>query len=176
MSQKLDFPVFFRLPQKLGTVKTCGLEKEHEADPLIILMMGNVFRVVSQGSNPRIRYVFSRQMRGDREGGVDPAVRVHDVGRDPVYDAVDGVAEELLGSDEEAGAEEDDGGELVVEAKHVTVDADVVRFEQVQKWRELIEHLQLKVFKNFLTLIKILIDGFLETEFNNKFCFLLYQI
>ncbi len=90
-------------------------------------MMDHVFWVIGRGSNPGMKNVFSGHMGGDCEGGVDPAVSVHDVGRDPVNDAVDGVAEELLGGDEKAGTEEDDSGELVVEAEHVTVDADDVR-------------------------------------------------
>ena len=59
---------------------------------------------------------------GQRECGVDPAVGVHDSGGDVVDDAVDGVADEGLGGDEEVGGQDEEHGRLAVQLEHRIVD------------------------------------------------------
>ena len=59
------------------------------------------------------------------ECGVDPAVGVHDSGGDIVNQAVDGVADEGLGGDEEVGGEDGEHGGLAVQLEDSVVDRDL---------------------------------------------------
>ena len=56
---------------------------------------------------------------------MDPAVGVHDSGGDVVDDAVDGVADEGLGGDEEVGGEDEEHGGLAVQLEDGVVDRDL---------------------------------------------------
>ena len=62
---------------------------------------------------------------GDGEGGVDPAVGVHDAGWDVVDDAVDGVPDEGLRGDEEVGGEDEEHRRLAVQLENRVVDSDL---------------------------------------------------
>ena len=59
------------------------------------------------------------------EGGVDPAVGVHDAGGDIVDNAVDGVPDEGLRGDEEVGGEDEEHGGLAVQLEDGVVDRDL---------------------------------------------------
>ena len=59
------------------------------------------------------------------EGGVDPAVGVHDAGGDVVDDAVDGVPDEGLRGDEEVGGEDEEHRRLAVQLENRVVDSDL---------------------------------------------------
>lgn len=50
----------------------------------------------------------------DGVGGVDPAVGVHDVQRNFVHDAVNGVTDVLSGGDQERKGDQDDDRRLVM--------------------------------------------------------------
>ena len=76
---------------------------------------------------------------GQCESGVDPAVGVHDSGGDIVDQAVDGVADEGLGGDEQVGGEHEEHGGLVVQLEHRVVNGDLGRYStQLPRLKELI--------------------------------------
>ena len=62
---------------------------------------------------------------GQCEGGVNPAIGVHDAGGDVVDDAVDGVPDEGLRGDEEVGGEDEEHGGLAVQLEDRVVDRDL---------------------------------------------------
>jgi hypothetical protein len=51
--------------------------------------------------------------------------------RHPIDDAINGVADVLLGSDEQACSDQDDDGRLVVKPEHIVVDPYGVELDQV---------------------------------------------
>lgn len=88
------------LPQVAGNVEEKSLEKEDEANPLVVFMIFDWF-VSFLRTNSRVRNILSNFFGchpvGDGECRMDPAVRVHNIARHSFDDAVDGVANVLTG-------------------------------------------------------------------------------
>ena len=131
------------------TLSQPHLEEEHKADPLIEGVPDNLLLVVEvrDGANPGVgdhhAHLLADQLR-QGEGGVDPAVGVHDTLRDLtlksgqycypllasfgqkseetyIHNAVNRVSEELSDGHNDAGSEEDESGDLAVESEHQVV-------------------------------------------------------
>ena len=72
---------------------------------------------------------------------MDPAVGVHDVCGDVVDDAVDGVADVLMGRHQEGRDREDDHRALVVQPEDIVVDPDGVELQEALDLLEETQHL-----------------------------------
>ena len=117
MDEHPDLAALGRLPEQPGQVEHAGLEEEEEADPLVVLVVLDLLALleVAEGRDAGVRDVLALLAGppgGDGEGGVDPAVGVHDAAGDAVDDAVDGVADVLAGGHQERGEDEHDHGAL----------------------------------------------------------------
>lgn len=88
----------------MTTLTLIYLEKQDEADPLIVgvVFFGVVVVEVvgdARGSDVQTNLALEGVRHG--EGAGDPAVRVDDMGGQPADDALDGVADELVGGDDQ---------------------------------------------------------------------------
>jgi len=95
------------------------------------------------GRDSRLDHVFAdaaAETVGNGERRVYPTVRVHDVERHIVDDAIDRVADVLAGRDQQRERHEDDDGHLVVQPEYVVVDAHAVDLQQPLDGAEHVEH------------------------------------
>lgn len=97
------------------------LKIEEEGDPLVVLvvpflvvLVGAVYVGVGDARVGDHIAHLSACEGGDREGGMDPAVGVHDAGAHTFHDAVDGVAEILFLRDEQTERHQQEHSALVV--------------------------------------------------------------
>ena len=122
--------IYIYLPICIKPILPVYLSKQDEDDPLVpgvsdLVTLGRHLDQVpvggaGVGTDPRVGVVQtlpSRQLRGEREGAVDPAEGVEKVAGDAVDVAVDGVAQVLLGCLEEARDQEDGKCVLVVKSE-----------------------------------------------------------
>ena len=143
LNQHLDLSRFPYLPQVSRDVEKNRLEEEGEADPLVVLVILEFlpFGQLPGGSHAGVSKVLqSAAVLGDGERGVDPAVGVHDLLRNLLDDAVDGVADVLFGGDEQRARDEDDEGGLVVKPEDVVVDAYRVELDDALDGAENVKH------------------------------------
>lgn len=115
------------LPDPVRYVKEATLEKQHERHPLIIAVVVPFLVVVAQSWMSRLcSNVFALFVRqGERRG--DPAVGVYDVIVDaPVVDTLDGLADQVVGGNDDAGEKEDGGRDPVVGPEHHVVNIRLV--------------------------------------------------
>ena len=105
------------------------LEEEHEAHPLVVLVVLDAVALALQ-TDARMRHVDADLLRcqpvRDGERRVDPAVRVHHIARHAFDDAVDRVADVLARSHHQREGDQDDDGCLVVQPEDVVVNGDRV--------------------------------------------------
>ena len=83
LDEKLDLATLCGLPEVPRDVEEGRLQEENEANPLVVLVVFDIFPVlqVSQRRDSGVRVVvalLSGPPGWHREGGVDPAVGVHD--------------------------------------------------------------------------------------------------
>ena len=132
-----DPSVFVLFPNHVRQVEENSLQKQDERHPLVVTVYPAL--VLSGRAERGGSFVADERMRnfrpgppagqsGQREGETDPAVSVEGVGSQKVVvaDAVDGVADQIEGRDEDAGSEEDGTGEAVMQAEHLVVDVGSV--------------------------------------------------
>jgi len=141
--QHFDAAAFPCLPHVPGQVEEHGLEKEHEAHPLVVLVILDLVLAVHVGRDPGLDDVLA-DAAGDPvrygERRVYPAVRVHYVERHVVDDAVDRVADVLSGRHQQRERHQDDDGCLVVQTENVVVDTYAVDLQQPLDGAEHVEH------------------------------------
>lgn len=115
--EHFDAAALPRLPHVPGQVEEHGLEEEHEAHPLVVLVVLDFVLTVHVGPDAGLDHVLADaavDVVGQRKRRVDPTVRVHDVERHIVDDAIDRVADVLTGRDQQREGDQDDDGSLVV--------------------------------------------------------------
>lgn len=131
------------LPDVSGNVEEHRLEEQDKAHPLVVLVMLDVVLAFHIGRHAGLSHVLADttvRVIGNSERRVNPAVRIHDVGRDAADVTVDGIAEVLSGRDHYRERYQDDHGDLVMHAKHVIVNANVLEFQQPLYGSEHVEH------------------------------------
>lgn len=139
----LDAAALPRLPHIPGQVEEHGLEKEHEAHPLVVFVVLDLVFSVHVGRDARLDDVFANAATdtvGYGERRVNPTIRVHDVERHIVDDAIDRVTDVLTGRDEQRERHQNDDSRLVVQSEYVIVDTYAVDFQQPLDGAEHVEH------------------------------------
>lgn len=139
----LDAATLPRLPHVPGQVEEHCLEEEHEAHPLVVLVVLDLVLAVHVGRNARLDHVFAdaaTETVGYGERRVYPTVRVHDVERYIVDDAIDRVTDVLAGRDKQRERYQDDDSHFVVQPEYVVIDAHAVDFQQPLDGAEHVEH------------------------------------
>jgi len=139
----LDAATLPCLPHVPGQVEEHCLEEEHEAHPLVVLVVLDLVLAVHVGRDTRLDHVFAdaaTEAVGYGERRVYPTVRVHDVERHIVDDAIDRVTDVLAGRDEQRERHQDDDGHLIVQPEYVVVDTHAVDFQQPLDGAEHVEH------------------------------------
>jgi len=142
LQKKLQQSALPVLPQEVRKVASQCLSEQDEDDPLVpgVSDLVTIGRHLDQvpvggarvGPDPGVGVVQAlppSQLWGQREGAVDPAEGVEQVPGDAVHVTVDGVAEILLGSLQEARDQEDGERVLVVQAKREVVNEASFEFE-----------------------------------------------
>jgi hypothetical protein len=110
------------------------LEEEDKAHPLIVgvvLLSVVVAEVVGDTRGRNVRADLPLEGVGHGEGAGDPAVRVDDMGGQSTDDALDRVANELVGGDDEGTGEQQHRGEKVVQTEDGIVGGDLLPLEIV---------------------------------------------
>ena len=114
-----------RLPEIARNVEEESLKEEDETHPLVVLVIfdGIAFLLVA---NSRVRNIttdhFGTKSIGDGECRVDPAVGVHDITRNALYDTVDRVTNVLARCHYQRESDQHNNGRFVVKTKNVVVD------------------------------------------------------
>lgn len=142
LAERPDPAALPRLPQVPGHVERDGLQEQHHAHPLVVLVVSHLVTVPGR-RHAGVRDVLSDaavRRPGQRVRRVDPAVRVHHLGGHPLHHAVDGVAHVLLGRDHHREERQRDQRRLVMEPEHVVVHAHAVDLQQTLQRLEEVEH------------------------------------
>ena len=120
------------------------LEEEAEADPLVVFMISPLVRIeglIDAGMGDVETDSLPKGAR-NRVRRVDPAVGVeHLFGNVLGVNAVDGIADVLLGRHDEREGEHAGRRHAVVESKHPRVDVDVRDAEEAAQLAENLQHL-----------------------------------
>jgi hypothetical protein len=134
------FPGF---PQPFGKVTEQGLEEKDETHPLVIrVVLLLPFVVIHVLGDTRMGHTVQWAVEGirHREGGHNPAISVHDVGRHPVHDAPYRLTHELRPCDDHGKGNQEDGREGAVYPEDWVVDDNLLPLEVVLQAGQQIIH------------------------------------
>jgi len=158
LDEHAELSTFPQLPEIVRDVAEDGLEGEDEADPLVprvtdlVAFLGPadvawlffIPLTVRLGRDAGVRHVLAGdpgQLRGDGEGAVDPAVRVHHAAGHAVHHALNGRPPVEAGHHHDGGAgDEDAEGDAVVELEGAVVDERLLLLEVTTEVADLAVH------------------------------------